>query len=243
LLVGCPVADAKMLHQLLDTIPAIETLGSYELTSAVGRLGPAGEALLSWACTNYRGFLVSATGQLKVPNMSRVHQFVLANATPELERGFAIHGTTGSGTTHIVFHGTSLDRLYAILREGLRICSGTPLQRNGAMYGNGVYVADEPRTAASYSTVYRGTDAISGWRGSAYHTVRVLLGCELAKKERFRGSRYGTYVVTDPTSLMVRFVFLLEAGATLPIAAHIVPAMTSALATLLSAKKPKFGSA
>ncbi|ORY15477.1 hypothetical protein BCR34DRAFT_467908, partial [Clohesyomyces aquaticus] len=49
------------------------------------------------------------------------HQFVLANASPILEAGFVgrVKGA-GSAGTRILFHGTSLDRLPGILKEGLK---------------------------------------------------------------------------------------------------------------------------
>ncbi|KAF2647450.1 hypothetical protein K491DRAFT_569114, partial [Lophiostoma macrostomum CBS 122681] len=48
------------------------------------------------------------------------HQFVLANAAPELEHAFAKQLPRYNPTTRVLFHGTSLDRLPSILAQGLK---------------------------------------------------------------------------------------------------------------------------
>jgi hypothetical protein len=149
--------------------------------------------------------------------MSGFHQFILANAAPELEREFATSQARQ-------LHGTSLDRFHATISQGLGICSGTPLQRHGATSGRGIYLAEEPVTACSYAT--QGT----GWTNSAFPRVRVLLGCEVVNMQ----SSNGICVVTNPRMVMVRFIFLLEPAAAAPLAAHITPPMMSVFASLWS---------
>ncbi|KAF1363819.1 hypothetical protein EJ07DRAFT_87266, partial [Lizonia empirigonia] len=48
------------------------------------------------------------------------HQFVLANASPKLEKTFVSKIQWTKRETTVLFHGTSLDRLPAILSQGLR---------------------------------------------------------------------------------------------------------------------------
>lgn len=104
---------------------------------------------LSWACTSYRGFLTFATGVLKIPSMPSAHQFVLAN-TFDKEKKFAAHGTQKPG--RVVFHGTSLDRVYVILCEGLKICDGQ-LQKHGAAHGQGICTAADHSVSLGYSVL------------------------------------------------------------------------------------------
>lgn len=190
--------------------------------------------LLVWACNSYRGFLTAATGQLRIPSLPGAHQFLLASAPPELELAFAANMVTTAGTSTVLFHGTSLDRLHAILCQGLRVCSGTALQRNGASWGNGVYMAEDPMTAWGYAkTAASGTGgANTGWKGSAFHDLRVLLGCELSGATA--PAVAGIHVITDPSRLMVRYLFLMAPTARMPIAGHVVPAMQSVFASLRS---------
>ena len=225
LLQGCPVNTASTLQKLLDSFPPMNQLqNASDLDTSIKRLGKQSEALLTWVCSTYRGFLVSASGQLRIPGMPGVHQFVLANAAPELESAWLAR--LGQQSTRVLFHGTSLDRLHAILCQGLRVCSGTNLMSHGAVLGNGIYTAEEPRTAWGYST------AGTSWKGSAFPNVQVVLGCELAGIST--PARTGIHVIKDPSTLMVRYVFLVPPTAAAPLAAHIVPAMQSVFASLRS---------
>jgi hypothetical protein len=124
----------------------------------------------------------------------------------------------------VLFHGTSLDRLPAILAKGLVVCSGTSLQRTGAIYGQGIYMADDPAVSMSYSPMN------STWRNSALANMRVLLGCEVVGKGR--SVTAGIHVITDETSVMVRYIFLFRQGAVAPVANHVVTAMGSAMVAL-----------
>jgi hypothetical protein len=225
LLPGCPIDNSSELIRLLDELPPIGQLQSAEdLTATMRCLDYPVEALLTWVCTSYRGFLTSASGQLRIPNMPGVHQFVLANAAPHLENTFATQ--TGRQSTSAVFHGTSFERLYAILHQGLLVCSGGPLQVHGASYGNGIYMSEEPSTALRYSL------PTTGWHSSAFRNVRVLLGCELAGTSMMPMN--GMHVVPNAGSVMVRYIFLLPPITAAPLGAHLTPAMLSAFASLRS---------
>jgi hypothetical protein len=105
-----------------------------------------------------------------------VGQFVLANTAPEQGLAFAYHTTRPPATTtaRVVFHGTSLDRLYLILRHGLQPGAGK-WSRHGALYGLGIYLADEPATALDFATLSR-----TVWPHSSLDTCKIVLGVELA---------------------------------------------------------------
>ncbi|KAH7330471.1 hypothetical protein BKA65DRAFT_59288 [Rhexocercosporidium sp. MPI-PUGE-AT-0058] len=228
LLRGNPLSSAATLRAI-ENFPIPTTLQSVpDLTLAVRKMGTDIERLLSWMCTSYRGFLTLATGALKVPSMPGVFQYVLASGSPEKETAFRAH--SGSVSSEVVFHGTSFDRLYAILRDGLRILSTGPLRKHGASYGTGIYVADDPRTAWSYAT-QTAKGASSGWLANELRDTRVLLGCEMVASGRAAVAA-GIHVVSDESQIMVRYIFICPPTTTLPIAAHIVPAMKSTFHSL-----------
>jgi hypothetical protein len=218
LLPGCPFPDTLAVATALNKIPSISKLTNVDdLTSAVKKLGIPTEKLLSWTCLNYRGFLVSASGKTKIPGWpANTHQFLMASAAPNLEAVF--RAQIGSLPTRVLWHGTSMERLFAIISQGLKVCSNTPLQVHGAASGPGIYTADNPGTSWGYSTV-----AGANWSGSSFLNYRVLLGLEAA------GPAVGTgiHVVKDPSTLMVRYVFLVPTGATIPAATIVAPAMQS----------------
>jgi hypothetical protein len=170
-------------------------------------------------------FIVPATGALKIPSMPNIKQFVVASSSPSIESARLAHFAI-QPISQVVFHGTSADRLLPILQEGLKVCSGTSLQRTGASLGSGVYCSTEPSTALSYST------AGTGWPKSEYGGMRVLLGCELAGTHKIASTNI--YVLSDPTVITVRYVFLFPAGAAAPVARHVAPAMQSAFSLIRS---------
>ncbi|KAH7411861.1 hypothetical protein DE146DRAFT_784479 [Phaeosphaeria sp. MPI-PUGE-AT-0046c] len=226
LLPGCPIHPAEAVKTILNSLPSMTVLSHAVNMSAVLRSHHKdAEKLISWACVHFRGYIATATGLCKVPNMPvGTHQFVLASASPGLEGDFVAKLPRPDSKTTVLFHGTSLDRLPAILAQGLRVCSGTSLQRTGAAHGKGIYMAEEPATSMSYSPA-----AIS-WRNSGLNNMRLLLGCEVVGEAR--SASKGIRLITDNNSVIVRYIFLLRSTATVPIANHLVPAMASSMVAL-----------
>jgi hypothetical protein len=162
------------------------------------------EKLISWACVQHRGFVATTNGACKIDHLPwGTHQFVLANSSPRLESDFMSRLSRPNAKTTVLYHGTGFDRLPAILAQGLRVCSGTPLQSTGAAHGKGIYLAEEPATSLSYSHV-----ALT-WRNSGLNNMRLLLGCEVVGTGNKVGK--GIHLITDPASVMVRFLFLFPA--------------------------------
>jgi hypothetical protein len=235
LLPECSVGQAHNVTNLLGTVAqmaAMEVTASNNLHAVLRRSGKRAVGLLKWIFGHYGGFLVSASGQMRIPSMPGVHQFLLANAAPSLEKAFAEQ--MGNLPTRVVFHGTSIDRLYSILCQGLRVCSGdTSLQRHGATFGHGIYVADEPKTAIGFAHLCSSPAIGSGWHSSTFSMANVLLGCEASGNIPAAVSG-GYHVISNPNMLILRYIFLVPTGISLPIARHIVPAMASVFASLRS---------
>ncbi|QDS76788.1 hypothetical protein FKW77_002231 [Venturia effusa] len=224
LLPDCPTKDINRLKQIINNLPAITSLqNNHRLEKTI----PTATNILSWALTSYRGFLVSATANLKIPSFPSSRQFLLANASPQLERAFDTNYQKHNKTSRVVFHGTTMERMYAILSQGLKDLSGTPLQRHGHAFGNGIYISSEPKTAWAYAA-----QGSPGWGNSDLGNRRVLLACELTGN--WTPVSGDILVVTEPSCLMVRYLFLLPNQADVPIAAHVVPALSSVFAGLRS---------
>ena len=245
LLTNCILDDATQVLNLLCRVPTVGALkkhlsscinvhgDSFKLDKALMGYSSTPDQLrmaLLWACNGNRGFLIPAVNQFRIPSFG-AHQFLLANASPELEIAFGTHFKSSQSCSRILFHGTSFDRLHAILCQGLKVLSKTPLMRHAAARGSGVYTADEPATAWSYAEPTPCGSAGSGWKHSSFSNHRVLLGCELAGE---KPGKDGIHVITDPTRLMVRYVFLLEPKASMPRAKDVRPAMQSVFASLRS---------
>jgi hypothetical protein len=50
----------------------------------------------------------------------------------------------------VAYHGTAADNVWSILQTGLRSNSGTREEKNGNMFGDGVYLSGDPRVAYSF---------------------------------------------------------------------------------------------
>ncbi|KAL2040786.1 hypothetical protein N7G274_006244 [Stereocaulon virgatum] len=185
---------------------------------------------LIWVCTSYRGFLSTAVDNLRIPSFGQ-HQFFLANPVPELEIALAAYIKVSQSLSSVLFHGTSFDHLHAILCQALRVCSGTRLQSHGAVWGNGVYLAEEAETAWEYAAQASWAANSSGWKHSAYVNHRVLLGCELAGE---RPSKDEICVITDPTKIVLRHIYSMPPKAKIPQAKDVRHAMQSSFASLRS---------
>jgi len=222
----CPISDKSNISHTMAGLPALRTLdGASDIQKSVKSLGLDTEALILWMAS-YDGFLASATGLLKIPNLLGVYQFVLARAPMEVEAQYRRHESRPASTSQVVFHGTSMDRLFPILRQGFQVGTGTSLQQHGASFGSGIYCATDPAMSMHYAL------ASPGWPNSKFGNTKVIFGCELYGSHSPVSP--GIYVIPDPTQLRVRYVFLFPSAAVAPLPQHVTPAMQSAFALLRS---------
>ena len=228
LLPACPIRGFESIKSILNALPTMRVMrDAVDLSSVLKSYHPQAELLISWAVVHHRGFLATATGLLKIPNLAPgTHQFVLTNASPELEATFVRKIQWTKRETTVLFHGTAIDRLPAILAQGLRVCSGTTLQRTGAAHGKGIYLSDEPATSFYYSPV-----SLS-WKNSGLSNMRMLLGCEVVGSgNKVSGN---IHVITDADVVMVRYILMFTKDAKMPIRGHVEPAMASGMKALRS---------
>ncbi|KAK3645427.1 hypothetical protein LTR56_009154 [Elasticomyces elasticus] len=179
--------------------------------------------LHQYSCTTIGGFLLEARGSWRIPNLPGVHQYLVADNPVGVTAAFAKHDHIQP--RHVLFHGTSLSRLAAILTHGLKVCSNNPhLMVNGAGSGAGIYLAEEPSTSVHYAIVMPRIDNTEQ-RFANYFDKGVLLGVEYAGNDFRQGC--GVHVATDPTRLLVRYVFLIPPRYQTPPASHVQQAMLS----------------
>ncbi|KAF4631947.1 hypothetical protein G7Y89_g6189 [Cudoniella acicularis] len=193
-------------QRIMSQLPALDSFQNGPNPVSMKQLGQESITLLSIILTSYRGFLISAAGKLKIPNMPDVHQFVLASGPPEIEQRLP-----KKPARKILFHGTQFDRLYAILSKGLRSITEPALRANGS--GGGISFAEEPGVALSYAG---GWDLGDGavLQDSKFRYSRIVLGCEVAGPTQDVG--HGFHLVQDETTVVVRYIFLFSERAFAP---------------------------
>lgn len=98
-------------------------------------------------------------------------------------------------TSFYLFHGSNNINWYSILRNGLKICSGTQLMTAGAAHGKGIYLSDSMAFSASYCHS---------------NTPCVALFELLGKKEDYATTNKQIYVCKDDKRLRLKHFFLLS---------------------------------
>ena len=231
LLPGRPAALSypTTLLGLLNALPSTKTLAkAADMQASLRPAGKHAELLMSWLCNASRNYIISATGTWKIPNMPGIHQFLVVDNPPQIEAAFAKHNHLQPRM--VLFHGTSMDRLYAILTQGLKVLSNTPLMKHGAVSGPGIYFSTDTALPISYAAgavKAAGQPAFFKFRKD-FDGPQVLLGCEHAGP----ASRNGAYVVTEPSKVIVRYIFLVPSGVAVPLAKDIVSPMISTFYSL-----------
>ena len=222
--------DPAKLQILMNSLPPTKTLAAAkDFQTGLRGCGNRAEVLLSWLCTSYRGFIVPATGAYQIPNIPRIHQFLVVDNPPEVEAAFAQHNHYNE--RHVLFHGTSMDRLYGILTQGLKVCSHTALQKHGAAHGSGIYTGREPSTAWGYATSTQANSNFNGFTNSRadFRDSTVVLGLEHAGNDT---SGRSMHVIKDPTRIIVRYILVVPPNVNYPRAQDIAPTMLKTFRSL-----------
>jgi poly[ADP-ribose] polymerase 16 len=133
-------------------------------------------------------------------------------------------------------HGTSFENVHSILHAGLVAASGTPLERSGTLYGDGVYATSDLRVAAEFAS------SQPAWARSALgRRLRAILVCSVADgpPAADNGSGGGgegssvpaAYRVARPADVRVRGVLVyVDAAPGVPAAPRRVPWLAALLA-------------
>ena len=128
-------------------------------------------------------------------NMRRVYMF----NRPELDENIKQYEvkhlpdveSKHKGDSIFLFHGSNTENWHSILRNGLKNCSGTGLQLNGAAYGKGVYLASDYNYSCRYS------------RGDMF----VFAVCELYNLDCKKAS---CIYVCNEEDVLIRYILLIS---------------------------------
>ena len=101
---------------------------------------------------------------------------------------------------NFLFHGTPLCSWYPIVKNGLKVMSGTEFQANGAAYGNGVYFSDSFQFSLGYSN-----------RGSEKSIVGIFEINDCIEKYKKSPS---IYVVNNDKIMLLRYLVIVDGNQT-----------------------------
>ncbi|KAI0107247.1 hypothetical protein GGR51DRAFT_571195 [Nemania sp. FL0031] len=198
--------DPSLVHQVTDSFPRLD-----RTSSILDLIGPEilrneRYLLLKWLTDTFGHRIVQATGDLHVPEVPSLIQFVQLSSEPRHQEGFRMWIKTRCPEGgRAAFHGTRTTNLLNILHGGL----WAPGER--------VFFASDPEIAMQF--IYcrgigygrKSMGAIKGWKNSAFRDVVVLLGVEVARKEIgwFPFDRYLSGKCF-PGEIVVRHIFVIS---------------------------------
>jgi TusA-related sulfurtransferase len=200
------------IHSLVNSIPKVSSMrqhaedGESQLRRFLNGINDGLYPFLHWLLHVKRGVMVKIPPKRRIPEFKTEHQFVMLAGT-DPERRVQFNEWRAQYSSYFAFHGSAAENWHSILRNGLRNLSGTDLQRNGAAYGSGVYMAKDAATSFSYSRVG------SNWGHSKFGSSSLLC---LAIAEVCKGPGVPLvpnpyYVVREDKFIMTRF-FLFYPG-------------------------------
>lgn len=212
--------NIALLREILELVPSVEEMCGHAKKSTLRQhldaLHPLMYRILRSMITSNRCFVQSSHVSCVADNLDKKSFTFTVNVSPERETEFArLKRNTPLGS-FVAFHGASLGSFTSILGNGLKNMSGTTYQSHGALYGNGVYLADEVNLAKSYS----GIRTNSVWPKSCFgRDISVVAGCEVIhRQEEMRGTRKtegfavigGTkiFIVKDESYIIPRFLLV-----------------------------------
>lgn len=105
---------------------------------------------------------------------------------------------------HFLFHGTPMYSWYPIVKNGLKIMSGTEFQANGAAFGNGIYFSDNFNMRWGYSS--RTINNLQN-KNKQKHIVGVFEitgGIEQHKKST------NIFVISNDKLILLRYLIVIE---------------------------------
>jgi ubiquitin-protein ligase len=103
---------------------------------------------------------------------------------------------------YYVYHGTLCKNWYSIMQNGLKNYSGTAMMKNGAAYGPGIYLAQNPELAFRYSAFNKDNKKIKD--------DMIIIGVVQILDRHKYDKKNGIYVVPDEDNVLLKYLILLN---------------------------------
>ena len=112
---------------------------------------------------------------------------------------------------NFLFHGTPFYSWYPIIKNGLKVMSGTEFQANGAAFGNGIYFSDSFQFSLGYSSSSRTFSYVD----KNNDTKSVVGIFEINDNiEKYKKST-NIYVIDNDKIMLLRYLVIIENGTNL----------------------------
>lgn len=143
--------------------------------------------------------------KLLIKNASNI-KFIHMNYSAEIENKFELK--------YFLFHGSNISCWYSIIKNGLKVMSGTKLMQNDASYGKGIYFSNSFMISLGYSkteaNIFR-----NNTHSSVSNTIAVGVFEVQEDPEKYKKSN-GIYVINNESIILLRTLVLLDYNSTVP---------------------------
>lgn len=151
-------------------------------------------------------FSMSSRENINISNSTPINKscslkFIHINYSAEIENKFP--------QKYFLFHGSSLSSWYPIVKNGLKVMSGTAMMANGAVHGDGIYFSDSFQMSWGYSN--RSKINVNG-----YGTQSVVGVFEIMEDPNKWKKAQNIYVINDERVLLLRTLVLANSNSALP---------------------------
>lgn len=126
-------------------------------------------------------------------------RFIGLNYSYEVESKFS--------KEYFLFHGTPIHSWYPIVKNGLKVMSGTEFMANGAAFGNGIYLSDQFSMSLGYSSRSYNFSGIKNSKDKNRSIVGVF---EIAGGIEPHKKSSSIFVVSDDKIMLLRYLIVIE---------------------------------
>ncbi len=115
---------------------------------------------------------------------------------------------------NFLFHGSSIQCWYPIIKNGLKVMSGTEFMTTGAVHGNGIYFSD----SFNYSYSYASNIGCSNVNNSSFNNQTNLINCkknivgifEILGDISCYKKCENIYVIADEKIILLRYLVIVD---------------------------------
>ena len=189
------------IEKILTELPPMSELSKCKKDSElIAKIGKEAFELLKWIVLSNLSFIVSLPQSMKISQFPETRQFLTLISSPEAEIKFnKLRKRYGS---IFLWHGSPGNRWHSIVRNGLKVGSGTHLQLNGASLGRGIYFSEYSSTSWGY--VRSSTNTYS--KSELGRDLKLIALCEVAKVPELINHGGGCRTTVREEAVIVRYL-------------------------------------
>jgi hypothetical protein len=207
----------EQVARAISNTPSVNDLGTFLIDEDIDRelINEVLRLLAHHYCGSHSPLLT--VREIARDNKSGIQPSYIADVIYPCDHPTFANGVSKYGS-FTAFHGTRIDNVFSILQNGLQNLSGTKHMKQGNIFGDGIYLAQDLSVAFSFAS----SNVRSIWPQSAFvspqsHRIHVsaVLQCEVVNKEEYilsdpKKANAAYIVVTNELHVRVRKILLFR---------------------------------